>query len=175
MYDSRLTRGMTLLEVLVAGVILSAALLGFLWSLGVSVQDVGSSKLSYIAHLAARSKIEELKTMTFDEVYLTCGPNSGGDTFDVTYEEDGVTYTLPAPGKGGDAGEIILCIDETAIPGDFRWLSAYDLNDDGDALDLDVSDEYEILPVCVRVSWEDPSGTREIELTTLLMDPRHDG
>ncbi len=173
MSGNRATRGMTLLELLVAMVILATALIGFMWGLGVSVQEVGSTKLSYIAHVTAQSMIEEMKTVPFDEVFLTYGAISGKDSFAVTYDDDGNTYTLTAPG-GGNAGEIILCVDEMAIPSDFGWVSAYDLNDDGDALDIDVSAEYVILPVIVRVSWEDAVGIREIELTTILMDPKHD-
>jgi hypothetical protein len=158
--------------VVIAMAILVTALLGFVWGIGVSVQEVGSTKLSYIAANAARSKIEEMKTQPFDELYAKYGPNTGGSIFPVAYSEDGDILILEGPG-GAPAGKITLCVNEMVIPKEFGWHSSYDLNTNGDALDNDVSPDYTILPVLVRVSWVDAYGPRSVEMTTILIDPQY--
>lgn len=162
----------TMVELMFVLVILVVALLGFIFGVGVSVQDVSASKQSYIALNAARSKIEEMKGHQFNKIYADYGPGSAGETFDVTYEEEGNTYSLE-PDGGGSGGAVLFCVDETSIPADYGWVSAYDLNGDGDADDLDVSLRYKILPVIVRVSWLDSFGARELDVPTVLFDPKY--
>jgi type II secretory pathway pseudopilin PulG len=166
--------GMTMVELMIVMVILVVALLGFVFGLGVTVQDVSASKQSYVALNAARSKIEEMKGQRFRSLYTDFGPGSGSDSFVVTYEEEGKTFTLESP-SGGDAGQITFCVDETAISGDYGWVSTYDLNGDGDSTDADVSLNYKLLPVVIRVSWVDVYGSRDIEVKTILFDPKYPG
>jgi prepilin-type N-terminal cleavage/methylation domain-containing protein len=171
-FSSARERGFTLLEVVIAMAILVTALLGFIWGIGVSVQEVGSTKLSYIAANAARGKIEEMKTQPFDELYAKYGPNTGASTFQVTYQEEGRTLVLEGP-KGAKAGRVILCVNEMNIPKEFGWRTSFDLNTNGDALDSNVSPDYTILPVLVRISWVDAYGPRTVEMTTILIDPQY--
>lgn len=164
--------GFTMVELMFVMVIIVIALLGFVFGLGVSVQDVSASKQSYVALNAARSKIEEMKGERFRHLYTDYGPGAAGETFAVSYEEEGNTYTLEAD-EGAPAGTVIFCVDETTIPGDFAWVSTYDLNGDGDSGDTDVSGEYKILPVIVRVSWLDSYGARNLDVPTILFDPKY--
>ena len=164
--------GLTMVELMLVMVILVVAILGFVFGLGVSVQNVSATKQSYVALNAARSKIEEMKGNTFADIYNGYGPGSGSESFAVTYDEEGNTYTLEKPGAG-NAGEIIFCVNETSIPADFGWGSTYDLNGDGDATDVDVSANYKLLPTIVRISWRDSYGEREQDVATVLFDPKY--
>ncbi|MCZ6602900.1 MAG: prepilin-type N-terminal cleavage/methylation domain-containing protein [Planctomycetota bacterium] len=166
--------GLTMVELMIVMVILVVALLGFVFGLGVSVQDVGASRLSYIAMSAARSKVEELKGYTFRQIYADFGPGSAGQAFDVTYVEEGNTYRLETS-RGSTSGLVLFCVDETAIPGDYGWVASYDLNGDGDSSDSDVSGRYKILPVIVRVTWMDAYGERDVEMKSILFDPKYPG
>lgn len=166
--------GLTMVELMIAMVILVVALLSFIFGLGVSIQDVSATRQSYTALNAARSKVEELKGLKFRNVYGDFGPGTAGETFAVSYEEEGKTLTLESP-DGGDAGEIIFYVDETAIPSDLGWVGTYDLNGDGDALDADVSGRYKLLPVIVRITWVDVYGTRDVEVKSILFDPKYPG
>jgi hypothetical protein len=47
-----------------------------------------------------------------------------------------------------------------------------DLNLDGDALDADVTGDFGMLPVAVRLRWRAPSGTiQRYEVSTILFGP----
>ena len=166
--------GFTMVELMIVMVILVVALLGFVFGIGVSVQDISASKQSYLALNAARSKIEELKGQRFRTLYANYGPGSGNENFAVTYLEEGKTFTLEGAGRT-NAGQIIFCTDETAIPAIYRWVTSYDLNGDGDDSDFDVSANYKILPAIVRISWTDSYGARTQEVTTILFDPKYPG
>ena len=171
---SRREGGLSMVELMIVMVILVVALLGFVFGLGVSVQDVGASRLSYVAMSAARSKVEELKGYDFNNFYADFGPCSAGQEFEVSYAEEGNTYRLETS-DGGVSGLVVFCVDETAIPGDFGWVSSYDLNGDGDSSDNDVSGRYKILPVIVRVTWMDAYGERDVEMKSILFDPKYPG
>lgn len=164
--------GLSMVELMLVMVILVVAILGFVYGLGVNLQGVSVSKHASLALNAARSKVEELKAHSFRSTYADYGPGSGSETFAVTYDEGGRTYTLEGP-DGGDAGAIVFCVDETSIPAGFSWVSAYDLNADGDISDTDVSADYRVLPVIARVSWVDNYGPRAVEVKTILFRPRY--
>ncbi len=166
------TLGFTLIEIMAVMVILVVAILGFVSGLGASVQNLSASGQSFHALNAARSKVEELRGRPFGRLYADYGPGSGGETFAVSYGEGGKTITLESP-EGGSAGRIVFAVNETIIPGDFRWVAAYDLNGDGDTGDVDVSADYKILPVVVRVRWRDAYGPRVSEVRTVLFDPKY--
>ena len=168
----RSTVGFTLIEVMCVMVIMVIAILGFVSGLGASVQDLSASGESFHALNAARSKVEELRGQPFGRLYADYGPGSGGETFAVPYQENGKTLTLQNP-NGGNAGSIIFAVNETSIPADFRWVAAYDLNGDGDTGDVDVSADYKILPVLVRVRWRDAYGPRVSDVRTVLFDPKY--
>lgn len=164
--------GFTLVELMIVMAIIVVAILGFVFGLGVSVQEVSASKQSYMALNAARSKIEELKGERFRGLYADYGPGTTSETFAVTFEEEGKTFLLE-PAAGGNAGRITFYTDETAIPASFQWETQYDLNGDGDLADVDVAADYKILPVMVSISWEDSYGARVEEVRTILFDPKY--
>jgi prepilin-type N-terminal cleavage/methylation domain-containing protein len=166
------TKGLTLIEIMMVMVILVVAILGFAYGLGVNVQEVSVTKQSSVAMNAARSKVEEMKGHTFQDLLTDYGPNSANATFAVAYEEEEKTIPLEPEG-GGDAGAIIFCVDETAVPDDFAWVGSYDLNGDGDSLDVDVSSDYRVLPTIVRTSWVDVFGARHLEVKTVLFGPKY--
>ena len=162
----------TMVELMLAAVILLAAILGLIFSLGVNVQGLSASRQSHIALNAARSKIEVMKGRPFGRLLDEYGSGSSGESFPVTWQTGGRTLSLTNPG-GGDAATIIFELNETDIDDAFGWVTQYDLNGDGDASDWDVSADYKILPVSVRVEWEDAGGPRMVETRTILFDPKY--
>ena len=117
--------------------------------------------------------MEELQAHNFKEIYADYGPGSGNNTFGVTYKVEGKTFPLE-PYGGGNAGSLIFCVDETAIPTDFDWVGFYDLNGDTDVADTDVTTDYKVLPVIVRITWDDGGRDRTNELKTVLFGPKYD-
>ena len=164
--------GFTMVELMAVMVILVVAILGFVFGLGVNVQETSATKQSYVALNAARSKIEELKGHKFRRILRDFGPSVAENRFAVTYEEDGTAYTLTAP-NGDPAGQLIFCTDETNIPADFGWGTSYDLDGDGAATSTDVGNGYQVLPVIVRVRWIDALGERQADVKTVLFDPKY--
>ena len=164
--------GFTMVELMAVMVILVVAILGFVFGLGANMQEVAATKQSYVALNASRSKIEELKAYKFRRVLRDYGPGQVLNTFAVTYGENSKQYTLENTARD-PAGQLIFCTDETAIPPAFGWGTTYDLDGDGDETSTDVGNAYKVLPVIVRVTWNDALGERQADVVTVLFDPKY--
>jgi len=168
-------RGLTLLEIIIAMGILVVAIIGIMSAL-VSAIRVDEATAEQVRALnACKSKIEEMKTVPFAEAWARFNATPGDDP--------GGAGTAPGPNFAvpglrpltGDAdglpGQIIFpevgnILSETVV--DARMGMPRDLNGDGDALDVNVSTTYKLLPVRVVVDWQGSKGAAHVELTTFL-------
>lgn len=162
----------TMVEVMAVMVILVVAILGFVFGLGANMQEVSATKQSYVALSAARSKIEELKGYKFRRLLRDYGPGTDLREFAVTYVDNGERYTLENTARD-PAGQLIFCTDETDIPVAFGWGATYDLDGDGNSTSTDAGNAYKVLPVIVRVTWNDALGERQTDVVTVLFDAKY--
>jgi len=124
---------------------------------------------------AAASAIERLKGVDFDEVFSRFN-SSGADDPEGDGSAPGEGFSvagLTAPGDaaGGWVGTIEFPGGPLQIREDVEDEELglpRDLNGDGDVDSFDHSEDYEVLPVRVRVTWIGPTGNQAIELVTVL-------
>lgn len=170
--------GMSVLEVLIAMSALLIALGGFLQSMVTSTRLHQSNVDSTIAVEVLRAKIEELASVPFDEVYRRFNEDGADDpegantapgnefavsSLDPSLEVvDGVTGQIIFPTLGGVLSET----PDNEFEGMVR-----DVNLNGRTTDADVSADYGVLPVRVRLTWRG-AGTarREWALSTILIE-----
>lgn len=149
--------GFTFIEIAISSTVLSVALLA-VWSTVVycSRSNVAADQKRRAID-AAEARIEFLKAQDFDTLLEDFGP-SGADEF-----------AVPSLDSAAAAeGRILLYSDETNPTGETGLGLPRDLNGDGDALDEDVSADYRLLPVRVRIAWDGVLGPQEVEVRTLL-------
>jgi type II secretory pathway pseudopilin PulG len=168
-------RGLTLLEIIIAMGILVVAIIGIMSAL-VSAIRVDEATAEQIRALnACKSTIEQMKTVPFAEAWARFNAVAGDDpggagtapgaNFAVaglrprTGDADGLPGQIIFPEIGN-----VLC--ETVI--DARLGMPRDLNGNGNALDVNVSTTYRLLPVRVVVDWQGSKGAGHVELTTFL-------
>lgn len=168
--------GFTLVEVVIAAVVLVLALLGAMGTL-TQVMMLGESNLeSAIAHQAARSMVERLQSTPFDEVFQRFNEDPSDDP-DGDGTAEGMHFAVPgldprrddADGFCGmvlmpatDGTELIETLEDTAfgMPRDLNGNGVVDGNDH--ALDK------VILPIRVQVQWTGKSGNHRTEFRTIL-------
>ena len=172
----RCEHGFVVVELLIASIILAVALMGIASSL------IGSSNLQAsntdvgLATLVAREVVEEVRSMTIQDVYTlhnsdkTDDPGGVGTAPGPRFAVDG----LPRLVDGREAGEILFPIADSALCEKPRGAfdgEIWDLNLDSTIVTspVDISD-VKILPVVVRVSWDGPNGEQSVELRTILSD-----
>jgi hypothetical protein len=165
--------GVGLIEVLIAAVILSTALLALL---SVSVHSIRLDNVTRESGLAvdvARTMFEELRSEPVEDVFARYnadpaddpgGPNTApGNAFVVVADQHGLTGIGEVIFPVNAAGELRedMNLPELGMP--------RDLNGD-DVIDgLDHRDDYIILPVRVRMSWRGASGDRDKLITGVLL------
>ena len=163
---------------IVASVLL-LALVMFSQSMGSAAKLGGVNRETRLALDAARETIETLQ-----------GEERFADVFALYNADPGDDPTAGAPGPGfavfgldpadddpdGMVGEIVfptadalgqLVLRESVV--DEALGMPRDLNADGDLLD-DLTDDYRLLPVLVRLRWKGATGVRSIEAQTFLAD-----
>ncbi|HKX45377.1 MAG TPA: prepilin-type N-terminal cleavage/methylation domain-containing protein [Planctomycetota bacterium] len=175
----RSRRGFSLVELAIAMVILLVALLGF------SKSIVSSSITSEVAHESAlateasRQVLETLRGLPFDEVYARFNTDPADDP--------GGANTAPGAGFAvegleaveGDAdgfvGEIVFPTTVTMAGLELREdvvLPALgmprDLTGDNAVDAICHCDDYELLPVLVRLAWRGSAGPARAEFRTYL-------
>jgi len=175
-------KGMTLVEVMVAAVILAVALFGLLASLSYASRLIRAQKEINIAKNAARGIIESMRMYDTGYIYAYYnsnplddpnGPNTApGDNFSAqgldaqSGDPDGFVGKIEFPevtlSDGTDVLSETVTAPELGMP--------RDLNGDGDADDVDVSQDYRLLPVTVRVQWRSFRPEQEIHLQTLIVE-----
>lgn len=164
---------MGLIEVLVAAVILSTALLALL---SVSVHSIrldGVTRESGLAVDAARTKFEELRAEPLSDIFARYnadptddpgGANTApGRKFAVVGAQHGLTGIGEVIFPTNASGELRedMNLPELGMP--------RDLNGDGKVDAVDHRDDYIILPVRVRMTWYGASGERDQLITGVLL------
>ena len=173
---------MTFVELLVAIMVLAIGLLGLLGALWYASRIIRASGEVTIAKNAARGIIESMRMYDTGYIYACYNSNPLDDpSGDGTAPGD----NFPVPGlnlRPGDvfAGKIEfpevmnpdpppeMVLSETVI--DPQLGMPRDLNGDGDADDVDVSQGYRLLPVTVRVQWESYRPDEEIRMQTFITE-----
>ena len=158
---SRDTResGFTVLEATVSLTLFAVALLSLWGTLIYCSRSNVAAEQRMRALNAAQAKIEEMKAIPFEDLVIEFGPTGNtGDTF-------------PVPSIDGDlskaSGRIALFVDETDSHGELLGFPL-DLNGDGDADDLDVTDAFQLLPVRITVRWDGILGEQRVDLRSIL-------
>ena len=173
---SRGDRGLTLLEIIIAMGILVVAIIGIMSAL-VSAIRVDEATAEQVRALnACKSKIEEMKTVPFAEVWRRYNSNAADDpggagtapgcNFAVaglrarTGDADGLPGQILFPEALGNLSETVV---------DTRLGMPRDLDGSGNPpLQTNVNTTYRILPVRVVVDWQGSKGAAHVELTTFL-------
>ncbi len=151
--------GFTVLEAAVSLALLAVALLSMWGTLIYCSRSNLASEQRMRALNAAQAKIEELKSQPFEGLIAEYGPSgTTGPQFAVPAIDDDLTTA---------DGRIVFFIDETG-PANESLGFPLDLNGDGDAVDVDVTDGYVILPVRVSVRWNGVLGDQSVDLRAIL-------
>ncbi|MHC4263912.1 MAG: prepilin-type N-terminal cleavage/methylation domain-containing protein [Planctomycetota bacterium] len=165
--------GHTLIEVLVALSVLMMAVIVYSQAVTNGIRAQQSIAERSTALNAAREMLEQIKAADFTDAYALYNDIPGDDPDGIgTAPGDDFTVDGLDPQQGQNfEGEILFpevggVLSETAPDANFGM--PYDLNNDGDALDEDVSGDYLLLPVIVRIEWNGCIGDSELEVRTWL-------
>jgi len=173
--------GFSLVETLLATVVLAVALAGALGSITSSALLGESTRGITQAYLAAHEKLEELKALPARDVFALFNDDPSDDP-DGPGTAPGPGFAVagldPAPGDAdGLAGEVRLPADpaEASLLIESNDLPEFglprDLDADGATDDEDHAGDYVLLPVRVRIEWGGPGGRRNLTLETVLCAP----
>jgi len=172
--------GFSLVEVLIAAVILAVAITGISGSILSAMALNRVNRDTALAQQAARRAMEELSGVPFAEVFACYNANAGDD-LGLTVPARGPNFAVAGLDvQDGDAdgfcGRVLF--PTTTVAGweqlredvaDAGLGMPRDLNGDGNPPDgLDHANDYVLLPVRVRVEWRGVSGPRQIELESML-------
>jgi type II secretory pathway pseudopilin PulG len=168
---------MSLIEVLIAGVVLAIAAAGIAASMVASMTLSRVNRETQIAQAAAQRVIEEARGIPFNEVFASYNATNADDAA-LTVAARGPSFDVRGldvvPGDlDGRCGQIIFPTSGTpeqlredvvdALLGMPR-----DLNSDGGQDALDHSADYTLLPIRARVQWRGVTGVRTFDLETVL-------
>lgn len=190
---ARSEAGFTLLELMIAVVVIVVAFFGLLLSLHYGSVLNETARQLQLAHAGARQALEAVRAYEFQYIYQNFnadttddpnGPGSAqttlfplntalndniGNNFvvanlpPVAADPDGVVGAIVFP-EATDTGNIVL-----SEQGQDPFLSILDLNGNGTTNDLNVSNDYLLLPVTVMVQWQGLFGeARQVRLDTVL-------
>jgi prepilin-type N-terminal cleavage/methylation domain-containing protein len=169
-------RGFTLLELMISTTVFLLVAGAVVTAVVVSNALNTTNRETALASRAAQSALEEMKAVTFSEVFAryndTAGDDPGagsspGSAFVVEGldlqdgDADGFVGTIEFPGTGK---ELIEDVDERDLG------MPRDLNGDGGTDAADHAGDYRILPVRVTVEWSGKNGERALELVTVLTE-----
>ena len=178
---SRSRGGFTLVEVLVAAVVLVIGCLGLSAAISNSAQLLELNRERRLAHQAARAKLEEIASASFSEAFALYNPGRADDPVGgapgagfqveglaaVAGDTDGLPGEVVFPTVGG----LGLQLTESFVDG--RWGMPRDLNADSGVSAGALAGPYTILPVRVRIRWRGATGERTLELDAALLDHAH--
>lgn len=170
---SRKDAGLTLLEVMIALVVLALSTVTALGLMVGSMRLDSTNRDTSRAVAAARSVVETMHGQDFREIFALYNDNpeddppgavAPGSTFAVgglTAEANAVGTVRFPIAPNGELRED-LDMPELGLP--------MDLNGDGVIDDEDHSQDYTVLPVIVELRWVGGSGARELSVHALLME-----
>ena len=172
--------GFTLVEVMVALVLLSVAMVGFSQSIVSSMVAANTDRDVRKATEASRGAMERLAGADFSELFALYNGNPGddpdgagsapGQAFDVT------GLTVLDDDDDGQVGQVLMPFVEVAG----IWQLREDLNlpelglprdlsGDGIIDSLDHSTDYVLLPARIRIEWKAAGAPAQVEFHTILM------
>ena len=171
-------RGLTLVEVVCALAVLLIGVLGFSQAVVSALQANVTVRESTLATQAARRQLETIQATGFGQAFAifnadpTDDPGGIGTSPGAGFAVRGLQAV---PGDAdGFAGEILFPTAAGA-PGILRENAGdpalgmpRDLDGDGVVDGVDHADDYQLLPVVVRVTWRGTRGRGRVELKTLL-------
>lgn len=185
--------GFTLLELMIAVVVIVVAFFGLLLSLHYGNVLNETARQLQAAHDGARQALEAVRAYEFEYIYRAFNadtsddPNGPGTAeaalFPLnTATNDGIGNNFAVPDlvplpsdPDGVVGAIIFPeatvggVTVLSEQGQDPFLGILDLNGNGSTNDQDVSDDYVLLPVTVMVQWQGLFGEpREVRLDTVL-------
>lgn len=167
--------GFSLVELLVAATLIVVALTGIAGSMLSSMALNRVNRDTALAQQAASRALEELRSVPFEEAFFvynaTQGDNPGG-----TVPERGPNFAVPgltplASDLDGLVGQIefpVVADDLHEDVEDEGLGMPRDLNGDLAIDGLDHSEDRLLLPVRVRLEWRGVTGTRQLEMETML-------
>jgi hypothetical protein len=168
---------MSLLDVTIASAVLAIAITSLMSLIVSSIQLGRVNRETSLAYQAARRVCEEIQADPFDQVFALRNANPADDP--------GGAGTAPGPAfdvlglrpRAGDpdgrVGEILFPVVGTELREDLVDAGLgmpRDLDGDGATDAADHAADYSVLPVRVRVSWRGVSGSRQVEVVTMLME-----
>lgn len=170
--------GLTLVEIAITLSITITILLSFSQALTMSMLTSQSNREAAVATDAARQMMESLQASDFATLFAAnnsvVGDDPAGET--VRLASFAVAGLTPQQDDAdGLCGEILM--PELAAGGaselredvqDFALNMPRDLNGDGLVDALDHSDDYQILPVIVRIEWRGAAGPGRVQFKTIL-------
>lgn len=156
--------GFTLLELMLASVVLAIAITGLMAVITECVRMTRSTEERGQALSAIRLKIDEMRGQVFADIF----DNYVTHTFTIEgltpspLDPDGIVGEVEFPTAGPELREDIV---------DSNLGMPRDLNGDGAIDNGDHASDYLMLPVCVRVTWRGVYDDREvIEFRTILTE-----
>jgi type II secretory pathway pseudopilin PulG len=165
--------GFSLVEVLIAFVVLVVALLGAVTSITSSALVGGANRESSLAYQAGRAMLERLQTEPFELVFARYDADTSDDPDGTA---PGMHFFVPgldvqANDADGFCGRVVLPANgpelfENTV--DAALGLPLDLNADGVIDALDHAADAVLLPVAVEVAWTGASGDRVARFTTVL-------
>ncbi|HEX6882090.1 MAG TPA: hypothetical protein VF530_01855 [Planctomycetota bacterium] len=170
-------RGSSLVELLVAVAALLVGLLAFTRALTESLALGRTNRQTALATAAAQGAIERLQAADLARAFALYNeepdddPDGSGSAPGPRFAAAGL---VALAGDGGLHGTITFPV-EKGSPGvlredlaDAALRTPLDLNLDGAVDDADHSADYRLLPVRVRIAWQDGRSQRELEVATIL-------
>lgn len=171
--------GFTMIDVMMAAVVLAIAISGLCGSILVAMSLNRVNRDTAVAQQAARLAIEQLEGRSFGEVFAAYNANVG----------DNAALGSPAVGPGfAVPGLEVLAGDADGMCGRFMFPvqdvggveqlredavdaslgMPRDLNGDGAIDALNHAADYRLLPVRIRVEWQGRVGPRQLDFETML-------
>lgn len=174
---SRARRGSSLVELVVAVAVALVGLLALTRGMSEALALGRKNRATALATAAAQGMVERLQAAGIERVFALYNDEPDDDP-DGAGTAPGSRFTAEGlealPVDGGAHGRIFFPVAEDA-PGtlredlkDTRLRAPFDLDLDGAVDDLDHSADYRLLPVLVRVAWQDGREERELEVATIL-------
>jgi prepilin-type N-terminal cleavage/methylation domain-containing protein len=174
---SRRRAGFTMVELSISMVVLLVAVGGTLSSISSTAVLGDSARETTLAYLEAQRTLERLRGEEFGQLFALYNDDPADDPAgNATASGAGFAVGGLGPVEGdadGRVGRILFPVDGAGrLHEDVLFAGRqHDLDADGSIGSADVSGNYVLLPLRVRVEWNGRSGNRYVELQTVLTQP----